>query len=337
MTRNLVLLTLMLYGMNCLGRSDSNDTQPGLKAQLEQMGAADQEVRNKIAPFLKEGDLQSDEFAAAAQEMTKVDAENLTKLEKIIDQFGWPDVRVVGKDAGNAAFLILQHSPLTAQQKLLPTFREAVASGKARPSDLAMLEDRVRTGEGKAQLYGTQISMGPDGKPRVSPIEDPQGLDARRAAAGLPPMDVYLEYAQSGFGQEIDRSALTIQGSNDSTLDTSRDQSVCSVLSSESPHAEGSRVIVKGQYVQHAHGAMLLDSGCKDEVLFLTYLDGGPYFQFCESDRLSREFGCPGGMNGPIVTVSGALSRRSDSKNGSLMVEKILAYESTRTGERVEP
>ena len=76
---------------------------------------------------------------------------------------------------------------------------------------LAMLEDRVRTGDGKKQLYGTQVNVGPDGKPRVSPIEDPKNLDARRAAVGLPPIGVYLDRMQSEFGQEIDRSALTIE------------------------------------------------------------------------------------------------------------------------------
>jgi len=115
------------------------------------------------------------------------------------------------------------------------------------------------------------------------------------------------------------------------------DQSVCSIFSLKSPNVEGSRVIVRGQYVQHAHGAMLQDPSCRDKVLILRYLDGGPRFQFCESDRLSREFGCPAAMNGPIVTVSGVLSRRHDSRSGLLTVEKILAYESTRTGERVEP
>lgn len=114
-------------------------------------------------------------------------------------------------------------------------------------------------------------------------------------------------------------------------------QSVCSVLSSDSPLVEGSRVLVKGQYVVHAHGAMLQDSSCRGKVLFLRYLDGGPYFKFCESDRLSREFGCPGGMNGPIVTVSGILGRRDDSKNGLFTIERILEYVSSRTGEPVEP
>jgi hypothetical protein len=114
-------------------------------------------------------------------------------------------------------------------------------------------------------------------------------------------------------------------------------QSVCSILSSESPHVEGSRVLVKGQYVGHAHGAMLQDSSCRGKVLFLRYLDGGPHFQFCASDRLSREFGCPGGMNGPIVTVRGVLGLRHDSKDGLLTIEKIVEYVSSRTGEPVEP
>jgi hypothetical protein len=113
-------------------------------------------------------------------------------------------------------------------------------------------------------------------------------------------------------------------------------QSVCSILSSESPNVEGSRVLVLGQYVVHEHGAMLQDASCRDKVLFLRYLEGGPYFRFCESDRLSREFGCPGGMNGPIVKISGVLGRH-DSKNGVLTIESILEYVSSRTGEPVEP
>jgi hypothetical protein len=114
-------------------------------------------------------------------------------------------------------------------------------------------------------------------------------------------------------------------------------QSICSILSSDSPLVEGSRVLVKGQYVAHAHGAMLQDSSCRGKVLFLRYLDGGPYFQFCESDRLSREFGCPGGKNGPIVTISGVLGRPHGSKDGLLTIERILEYVSSRTGEPVEP
>jgi len=181
---------------------------PELSAQLEEMGTADQAVRSKLGPCLKSGHLQTKECRNVTEEMAVVDARNLSKLETIVELYGWPDMRVVGVHASNSAFLILQHSPLSAQQRLLPTFRQAVSSGKGRVQDLAMLEDRVRLGEGKKQLYGTQITAGPDGKPRISPIEDPHNLDVRRKAVGLPPMSIYIERAEADIGQAIDKSAL---------------------------------------------------------------------------------------------------------------------------------
>jgi hypothetical protein len=114
-------------------------------------------------------------------------------------------------------------------------------------------------------------------------------------------------------------------------------QTVCSVFSLKGPHVEGSRVTVKAHLVLLAHGYMLRDSACRGKTIFLRYQEDGPYLDTCESDRLSREFGCPSGKNGPIVTLSGVGSRRGSSKYGELTVERILEYASTRTGERVEP
>src|SRR4030095_3660822 len=50
------------------------------------------------------------------------------------------------------------------------------------------LEDRVLVGEGKKQLYGSQVVAGPDGLPRLHPIEDPENVEERRRAIGLPPL-----------------------------------------------------------------------------------------------------------------------------------------------------
>jgi hypothetical protein len=206
------LAALMFACMNSIGTSATSEGLQDVKATLEQMGAADQAVRNKWGPFLQSGDFQSKEFRVAAEEMAAVDAGNLARLEQLVELSGWPDARILGADAGNAAFLVLQHSPLSAQQKLLPMFRAAVSAGKARADHLALLEDRIRTSEGKKQLYGTQITAGNDGKPRVSAVEDPQNLDARRKAVGLPPMNIYLERAESELGVSIDRSALEAEG-----------------------------------------------------------------------------------------------------------------------------
>src|SRR5688572_23532476 len=91
--------------------SATAETQSELRAKLEQMGAKDQAARSKLTPFLASGDFGSAEFKAVADEIAAVDSRNLSELEKIIEQHGWPDRRVVGADANNSAFLILQHSP----------------------------------------------------------------------------------------------------------------------------------------------------------------------------------------------------------------------------------
>jgi hypothetical protein len=114
-------------------------------------------------------------------------------------------------------------------------------------------------------------------------------------------------------------------------------QTVCSVFSSKGAHLENSRITVKAHLVLHAHGAMLRDSACRGRTIFLRYQEEGPFLDTCGSDRLSHEFGCPPGKNGPIVTLSGVLGRRGSSKYGELTVERILEYASTRTGDRVEP
>ena len=190
------------------GQAASTAIDAELQTKLVEMGKQDQQIREKITPFVSSGNVQSDDFKRIAQEMAVVDAANLAELKKIIELNGWPGRDLVGDEASNAAFLILQHAPLPDKKGLLPLFRQAVASGRARTADLALLEDRILIGEGKKQLYGSQVTAGPDGIPRVDPIEDPENLDSRRKAIGLPPIDEYLRQLESEIGRTIDRQAL---------------------------------------------------------------------------------------------------------------------------------
>jgi hypothetical protein len=116
-------------------------------------------------------------------------------------------------------------------------------------------------------------------------------------------------------------------------------QSVCAVLKPDA-HFSDPHITVRGQLGVLSHSAVLTDSTCDDKRLLVEYVAGGPHFLFCESERLSEEFGCPGGRNGPIVTVRGVLSSRSPSADPSMWIfaiEEIVAYESTRTGKSVTP
>jgi hypothetical protein len=73
--------------------------------------------------------------------------------------------------------------------------KEAAAKDEAKASEVAMLEDRILTREGKKQMYGTQLRTNDQTKLwELFPIEDEENVDLRRAAVGLPSMAEYLKY-----------------------------------------------------------------------------------------------------------------------------------------------
>ncbi|WP_068755545.1 DUF6624 domain-containing protein [Thermobifida cellulosilytica] len=123
--------------------------------------------------------------------VTPVDQDNAAWLSAVVDEYGWPGRGLVGRDGAHAAWLLLQHAPHDLQQRCLPLLREAVAAGEAEAAELAYLEDRVRCHEGMPQRYGTQYLRLPDGEVRIYEVEDPEGLDERRAAVGLEPHAAY--------------------------------------------------------------------------------------------------------------------------------------------------
>jgi hypothetical protein len=128
-----------------------------------------------------------------AEEMDRVDQDNSTWLEAVVRERGWPGRSLVGRDGALAAFLFAQHSPdRELQQWFLERVRVAVEQNEAERADLALLEDRVRMFQGRPQLYGSQFVQIGD-ELTLHPVEDPAGLDERRAAMGLMP---FAEYEQ---------------------------------------------------------------------------------------------------------------------------------------------
>lgn len=95
-----------------------------------------------------------------------------------------------GDDGAEAAWLIVQHAiALTAfQRRCLRLLEEAAATGSIPLWQPAFLLDRVLTYEGKPQVYGTSFDWDEEGLMSPRPSVDPAGVDARRAAVGLPPI-----------------------------------------------------------------------------------------------------------------------------------------------------
>jgi hypothetical protein len=151
-----------------------------LAVELIAMAEEDQRVR---AELLAEGVL----FNGYQPRMAEVHHRNAVRLASIMRESGWPGRSVVGRDAADAAWLVLQHSigdPPVMRRGL--ELLRSLPPGEVDPIQVAMLEDRVRTYSGLPQIYGTQFDWDERGEMQPRPIDDAAHVDERRAAIGLP-------------------------------------------------------------------------------------------------------------------------------------------------------
>ena len=122
-----------------------------------------------------------------------VDHRNTTRMKEIVESIGWPTVTKVGAEASHFAWLLVQHADhdVLFQKKCLNLMNSQPVT-EVRLQELAYLEDRVRTNEGRPQLYGTQFFTDrATNKFGSRPINNLDELDARRMAVGLEP---FIEY-----------------------------------------------------------------------------------------------------------------------------------------------
>jgi tetratricopeptide (TPR) repeat protein len=116
----------------------------------------------------------------------KLNDENQQIVCKVINTSGWPKKSEVGADAASAAFLVVQHADLTLQKKYLPMLKKACETNEAKKTDLALLIDRVELGEGRMQIYGSQINFNDSLKTYyVCNMVDPDNLEKRRSEMGF--------------------------------------------------------------------------------------------------------------------------------------------------------
>lgn len=153
----------------------------------------DQQYRQQLDPVEKKYGQGSDEMKNLINKMIMYDSINTIKVTEFLDRNGWQGADVVGEQGNSALFLVIQHADTAIQLKYLPMMRTAVKNGKAQPSQLALLEDRVALRQGKKQIYGSQIGVNPKtGEMYVLPLEDPDNVDKRRAEVGLQPLRDYV-------------------------------------------------------------------------------------------------------------------------------------------------
>jgi hypothetical protein len=172
----------------------SSKHQP-LRARLDSIYREDQKYRLMMDSVAKKHGFESEQVRSLWAKMAAVDSVNLIKVKAILDRYGWLGVPEVGQQGNSTLFLVIQHADSATQVQYLPVMRKAVKEGKAEASQLALLEDRVALRQGRKQIYGSQVSRDPQtGQYSVLPLEDPDNVDKRRAAMGLPPLADYVKH-----------------------------------------------------------------------------------------------------------------------------------------------
>ena len=166
-----------------------------LSRELLERGRADQAIRDSMVQRLQAGQALDSLFG---MRMLAIDSANASWLGAVVGRHGWPGRSLVGAEAANAAFLIVQHAvhDTAFQARALALMERGVASGEVPGADVAMLADRLAVRRGRPQRYGTQAKL-VEGRVVLDPIADSAHVDERRAALGMPPLKEYVRVLDS--------------------------------------------------------------------------------------------------------------------------------------------
>ena len=191
MKSNILFLISIVVLM--LGLNSCNYDKP-LKRGLLKIWNEDQDIRQEWTEAWNKFGGGSPSVDSIIKRMRYTDSIHLVFITKILDEKGWVGKDKIGGLANNTFFVIIQHSDLKTQQKYLPMMRTAVKEGKTEARWLALLEDRVALGEGRKQIYVSQIYFNKKtNKSYVAPLDDPDNVDKRRKEVGLDPLSHYLK------------------------------------------------------------------------------------------------------------------------------------------------
>lgn len=125
----------------------------------------------------------------------------------ILDVNGWPGRSLVGEDGAEAAWMLAMHTMPEPDvlRRCVRMMTEAADAGEVDPSWVPTLVDRLSLVERGLQIYGTTICRQPDGTFAAPNLEDPDRVDERRRAVGLPQLaDDIRKVERLSGGDRID-------------------------------------------------------------------------------------------------------------------------------------
>ena len=114
------------------------------------------------------------------------------RIREIVSEYGWPTIDMVGKEASQAAWIIVQHADYDKafQERMLKIMRPLALEGKINPANYTYLYDRSH----RPPLYGTQGKC--EGTEFIPfPIQDIGNIDNRRLEMKMTTAQAYWDIA----------------------------------------------------------------------------------------------------------------------------------------------
>ena len=166
-----------------------------LQLELIKMYVNDQYVRsNLMTDILQKYNLSKDQVIIDSNGIN-TDERNRERLKEIIAKYGFPTKKMVGKDAMNGVFFMIQHADgeNAWQKSQLTNIANAVKKGDLDNQSYAYLYDRIKINSGEKQLYGTQFANvdAVNNIVELDKTEDIDNLDKRRMEIGMMPIEMY--------------------------------------------------------------------------------------------------------------------------------------------------
>lgn len=164
--------------------------------RLREMVALDQYARNSFNGAMTLGLEPAEEervFNEIGTTTMSIDEDHTKELQTFVRAHGWITKSAYGDVASHNAWILAQHADMNRefQRYVLDLMGPLVEAGEVKPQNYAYLWDRVAVGTQTPQRFGTQGQCVGPGTWEPAEMEEPAGVDKRRAEVGLEPMEEY--------------------------------------------------------------------------------------------------------------------------------------------------
>jgi hypothetical protein len=207
--------TLLLILISTCIFAQERQTLDSLTKILEKIYYEDQLPRQQIEPIEKQYGYSSPEIRKLWELINRTDSVNTIVVSDIIDKYGWIGPDQISDTANRALFIVIQHADKETQLKYLDILKNASQTGKAKPSQYALLLDRTNLKLGKFQEYGSQLYTLYTGHTVFEPIRDEPNVNKRRQSVGLSTLEEYSAFFDVSYilpKQDLYKNCYVVKG-----------------------------------------------------------------------------------------------------------------------------